>query len=314
MENEFYMTLLSNSSAAYYPDNKTSSFNVHLTKEVNLEGKWAAAVTEITYPSIVENVTEGNNYFIVRAKYFLEGCGLIYFDDQRVEIDTGAYSSDDELMKKVNEGFYKLFGRTLLTKCGVNGCLEMEDTDDDGETMLESFFASQNFTQRASDMGVTTIKYVEIAKNHGIFNPYIKIAHIAFTPSKDVEGITIEFGGKLGLQLGFTPNTPLNINMRSNFRASVLHGLPAEIFVYLDVIEPQIVSDYSSQVARIVRSVNKTSHNSNITAHEFIHRNYMPLVKSRFQTVNVGLRDTLGNLIPFSLGTSCVTLHFKKIS
>lgn len=46
---EFFMTLLSNSSMDLYPENKTSSFTVHLPEKITLNGMWSVAVAEIHY-------------------------------------------------------------------------------------------------------------------------------------------------------------------------------------------------------------------------------------------------------------------------
>lgn len=57
----FYMTLLSNSSMAYYPENKTSSFTVQLPRYMCLDGDWEVALVEIHYPYTFSNVEEGHN-------------------------------------------------------------------------------------------------------------------------------------------------------------------------------------------------------------------------------------------------------------
>lgn len=48
--NEFYITLPSNSSAAYFPDNRPNRFRTKLAKAISLRGNWEVGLAEIQYP------------------------------------------------------------------------------------------------------------------------------------------------------------------------------------------------------------------------------------------------------------------------
>ena len=52
--------LVSNASGELFPDNTLSSFTNFLPEQVNLEGQWEVTISEISYPSIYQNITEGN--------------------------------------------------------------------------------------------------------------------------------------------------------------------------------------------------------------------------------------------------------------
>ena len=54
----FTIELVSNASSELFPDNTLSSFKNFLPEQVNLEGQWEVAVSEISYPSMYQNVTE----------------------------------------------------------------------------------------------------------------------------------------------------------------------------------------------------------------------------------------------------------------
>ena len=60
---QFYVTLPSNSSVNFYPDNTLTSYTTRLVKQINLTGNWEVALTEIHYPFSWYNVTEKNNSF-----------------------------------------------------------------------------------------------------------------------------------------------------------------------------------------------------------------------------------------------------------
>ena len=59
----FTIELVSNTSGELFPDNTLSSFTNFLTEQLNLEGQWEVAISEISYPSMYQNVTVGNSMF-----------------------------------------------------------------------------------------------------------------------------------------------------------------------------------------------------------------------------------------------------------
>ena len=59
----FTIELVSNASAQLFPDNTLSTFTNFLPEQLNLDGQWEVAISEISYPSMHQNVTEGKNMF-----------------------------------------------------------------------------------------------------------------------------------------------------------------------------------------------------------------------------------------------------------
>ena len=59
----FTNELVSNASSQLFPNNTLSSFTNLLTEQVNLDGKWEVAISENSYPSMDQNVTEGKFMF-----------------------------------------------------------------------------------------------------------------------------------------------------------------------------------------------------------------------------------------------------------
>ena len=74
----FTTELASNASAQLFPDNTLSSFTNFSPEQLNLDGQWEVAISEISYPSMYQNVTEGKFMFfdLKRSKfsefYYLE--------------------------------------------------------------------------------------------------------------------------------------------------------------------------------------------------------------------------------------------------
>ena len=59
----FTIELVSNASSQLFPNNTHSSFTNFWPEQVNLYGQWEVAISEISYPSMYQNVTEGNIMF-----------------------------------------------------------------------------------------------------------------------------------------------------------------------------------------------------------------------------------------------------------
>ena len=59
----FTVELVSNASGELFPKNTLSSFTNFLPEQVNLEGQWEVATSEISYTFLYQNITEGNFKF-----------------------------------------------------------------------------------------------------------------------------------------------------------------------------------------------------------------------------------------------------------
>ena len=59
----FTIQLVSNASGELFPDNTFISFTNFLTEQLNLEGQGEVAISEISYPSMYQNITKGKFKF-----------------------------------------------------------------------------------------------------------------------------------------------------------------------------------------------------------------------------------------------------------
>ena len=81
------------------------------------------------------------------------------------------------------------------------------------------------------------------------------------------------------------------------------------LYVYCDILEYTLVGDTKVPLLRIVPAEGQNG--------ETIHRvfeepRYIPLQKKNFDSIEIDIRDDLGNLIPFESGKLVVTLHFRQ--
>ena len=89
----FTIELVSNASAQLFPDITLSSFTNFLPEQLNLEGQWEVAFSEISYPSMYQNVTEGK--FIFFDKKLSKSPEFYY-------LEPGFYPSITDIVEAMN--------------------------------------------------------------------------------------------------------------------------------------------------------------------------------------------------------------------
>ena len=89
----FTIELVSNASGELFPDNTLSSFTNFLPEQENLEGQLEVAISEISYPSMYQNITEG--YF----KFFDEKLSK---STSTYNLEPGLYTSITDIVEAMN--------------------------------------------------------------------------------------------------------------------------------------------------------------------------------------------------------------------
>lgn len=106
--------------------------------------------------------------------------------------------------------------------------------------------------------------------------------------------------------LGFEPGEYSGFR-ESPFVADPKSSFPV-LYVYCDLVEPQIVGDVQAPLLKIV-SV-EGNDGEIINAH-YSRPFYVPVIRQHFQTIQIDLRLHSGDLVPFERGKVFVTLHFR---
>ncbi|CAB3992890.1 Hypothetical predicted protein [Paramuricea clavata] len=99
MATQFYLTLPSNSSMAYFQNNTVANFRVKLAETIVLPGQWEVALTELHYPHTWSTLKRGVQ------QTFLYKIGSIPY--QTVVLKETQYSSIEQLTKALNAGMSK---------------------------------------------------------------------------------------------------------------------------------------------------------------------------------------------------------------
>lgn len=123
-----------------------------------------------------------------------------------------------------------------------------------------------------------------------------------------------KFHGRLALQLGFPPEEDVFNFDLSPYVGNVYFGIPEQIFVYCDLIEPQLIGYDSTQVIRTINTIQRKNYFGAARYQEFNEIHYVPVLKKEFDKVEIDFRDISGEFIPFRHGVSSVKLHFKELT
>lgn len=136
----------------------------------------------------------------------------------------------------------------------------------------------------------------------------LKINHAAVR-----EGTTVMMlQGNLAPQLGFKPDENILQYQEGPDPASILFGVPHQMLIYCDIIQPQLVGHEVAQVLRSVQ-IGNDSYKFGTPCHsEFKNIHYMPLSRKEFHTIQINIRDHTGEHLPFSHGVLSLKLHFKE--
>ena len=94
----------------------------------------------------------------------------------------------------------------------------------------------------------------------------------------------------------------------SDWVADVKKGL-ISLYVYCPLVEPRMVGDAQVPLLKIVPWEGR---DGEMITRVFDPIQYCPLLKRRFQTVEIDIRDDTGSIVPFERGRVVVTLHCRK--
>lgn len=309
---DFYVTLFSTSSEAYYPNNMTNSFTNHLSRPIHLSSDYLVSLSEISLPSTscMNNITYGNNKVFISTEVDFK---LSEFEGPKtiktqfvIELDIGVVKNIEDLVNIINKHFIqksrceKLFeiekssGKVLINQKIIEG---FDETSGEPTVVCREADGSEPVYQNFV-LEFTKLKWIKD------FEKTSKLSNLR---------LKIYLQNRLAMMLGYNPKLELIGQIPNIPRLDF--GYPDEILVYTDLIKPQLIGHSFTQVLKSIPI--EHHHHSEIKSinRSFNNECFMKLAKHQFQTINIELRDRAGNLIPFHSGYNVtLLLHFKKMS
>ena len=91
----YTVELVSIASFDCYPNNTLRSFTNFVPEQINLDGEWEVATTELSYPSLYQNITEGKFFYLDEATPDTKPSDYYTFEP-------GLYPSISDTVKELN--------------------------------------------------------------------------------------------------------------------------------------------------------------------------------------------------------------------
>ena len=161
----------------------------------------------------------------------------------------------------------------------------------------------------------------QITRNVSAYNLNEDQIGFLFNPIRDEIGIALPrrshlyINDDLATVFGMTSYVLQNNNslvshiVAKGRRGTTLQKSLPLAYVYCDIIEPAFVGDSKVQ---LLRTVNVDSSNQSNITHIFTNPIYIPLQKKHFNSIEINIMTSTGQLVPFAPGHSVVTLHFRR--
>ena len=88
-----------------------------------------------------------------------------------------------------------------------------------------------------------------------------------------------------------------------------ISGAMNSIYVYCDLVQPQIVGDTNAKLLRTVPIEGKMG---DVVTRTYNNIQYVPVQTKSFEDIEILLRDDIGNVLPFERGKVLAMLHFRQ--
>lgn len=123
---------------------------------------------------------------------------------------------------------------------------------------------------------------------------------------------SFRFHGRLATQLGFAPDENVFAYKRSPYVGNIYFGVPEQLMVYCDLVEPQMIGYDLSQIIKVVNTTNSEVKFGTPCHRAFQKIHYIPVLKKEFESVEINIKDITGQSFPFCHGIVLIKLHFKQ--
>jgi len=127
----------------------------------------------------------------------------------------------------------------------------------------------------------------------------------------DANDIRIKLSNNLSNILGLEHKTYAFGETKGKRQCDIAEGFTS-LYVYTNLVEPQIVGDIQAQLLRIVPIKERSKEPNQVVS--FQHVQYLPIINTGTESVEVVIRRDDGRKPSFQSGKVIVSLHFKKIN
>ena len=270
----FYVTLPSNGSMDIYKNNKQSNYSNKLSIPLTLTSNYEVALVGISYFEYIK-VNMGKISFTNALDY-----------NELLSLEVYVFESEpiEHFVQRIN----KAIDEKIVQKLYTQSNLKNSDFDKITEQTIKTNLKDKkrlNFEVKKNKL------YMIVPENQ-----FVKI-----------EGDLLINYFDIGEKTSYNGLVEIEIKILSLYKQINIINV---MYVYTDIIEDQIVGDQLVPLLRNIITHKKFNHP---VSHEFENPHYVRVNKSFISSINIDIRDTLGNNIQFSEKYSQVIckLHFR---
>lgn len=138
------------------------------------------------------------------------------------------------------------------------------------------------------------------------FEKVTKLYELTITENQSRVGIM--FDPTIGKIMKFPTSEIITTSTNSTHPTDIFASTHS-MYIYTNIITPQIVGD--SRVP-LLRAVSVHGNHNEHVRDNFYHLQYVPVKLRNFRTIEIDIRNNIGELMPFHSGEVIVTLHFRR--
>ena len=285
----FYLTLPSNSSQQFFPNNTLTDFTTKLASTLELTGEWEVGLAEMMFPRSWYTIPKSGLYIDVD----IEKCNAALNrlkQDERKRVMTNQYSAGDDAPPKIH------IVRLFVTGDFYHSMEELINQMNNAG--FRAFIAAREHI--GDSINLPTFFYRATARKLYVTLP---------------AGMSVKFPPILESILGFSPEqNPIcnaheeSTTVRADLSCDLQAGIHA-LYVYCDLLQFTYVGDIKAPLLRVVNSGGEAG---DVVTRYYERPRYIPLQKKNFDSIQIIIRDDLGEKIQFENGKVLVTLHFRR--
>jgi hypothetical protein len=275
----FYINLPSNSSYEHFPNNTLTEFTTKLPSTIELTNEWEVGLAEIMFPRNWYTLPKKGLTIVVDYRE----CDEDWRQAMAMKLQNGEEITEDEentiVRLKINGGFYNSMEEL---------CEEMNQTSIRAFSETRVNIAPPTFHYKA----ITRRFFFTIAPGLSIYFPQ---------PLEDILGLTSS-------QNPSCNKTWEKRTIKGDLSCSLQSGVHA-LYVYCDLLQFTHVGDIKAPLLRVVDSGGDAG---DVITRYYEKPRYIPIQKKCFDTIQIIIRDDLGEKILFESGKVLLTLHFRR--
>ena len=292
----FYLTLPSNSSMDFYPNNTLANYITKLPQLFDLTGEWEVGMSEIQYPISWYNISKH------------EAKMLMKLDEQKTMVDIsppeGLYDTADILVKQINSSIARVEEKKNSIRFHYNEVSKKISIEYDVDKIVLAKGWSPKTMLKISK------PLAELFGFEWTKRPEFKLESkdLLHNPDFGKPIFHDNTGSRTDPRDQYIEMSPLQDTYYTGDNVCDLQRGFYSLYVYCDILEDVVVGDVK---APLLRTVNINGKDDKMVSRIYQTVQYVTVQRRQFDTIEIDIRDDTGRRVPFQRGKVIVTLHFR---